>query len=364
MSDKQQNSRILFVALRERDYVRNALAIRALQELGWEVDVYCAREKRYPLRIAVALAHLLTLLPRRRDYKAIYLGFLGHPLALALRIWKRQPIVFDAFVSIFDTICLDRRLVNPSSIIGRLALFLDRFSCRLADAVIVDTQQHANFFESVLNVPRTKLFVVPVGADSVFYKRRETLHPASPVFRVFYYSSNLPVHGLQVVLDAAAILEKEPVVFRIAGVDPSQPGSPKSNNVEFIGWQKQSELAHEIWLSDLCLAGHFSSSPKATRTVPGKAYQFLSMGKPTVFSALPANLLFVNQTQAFFCEPESATSLATVISTAQQDPEKCQQIGEAGYSRYVDTASDGRIRKAIQEAVDYALVAPLPKSAE
>ena len=63
------------------------------------------------------------------------------------------------------------------------------------------------------------------------------------------------------------------------------------DNVKHIAkWESQKKVAEFISISDLCLAGHFSGKiGKAKRVIPGKAFIYLAMGKPTILCENDAN---------------------------------------------------------------------------
>ena len=85
----------------------------------------------------------------RNDYQVMIVGFPGHtimPLAWFLAKIHRKKIIFDALFSIYNSIVLDRKDVAVNTWRARFLHFLDCFSCRLADVIIVHTEFHQEFF--------------------------------------------------------------------------------------------------------------------------------------------------------------------------------------------------------------------------
>src|SRR5262249_7189363 len=115
--------RVLFACGREASYVRNRLLLRALAA-RFPVSIVASDRPTYPSRFAGLVPRLL-IAARQSDL--IVAGFLGQPLALIARA-LRKPILLDAFVSVYDTICLDRQIARPTSPVGRLAYGLDRLA--------------------------------------------------------------------------------------------------------------------------------------------------------------------------------------------------------------------------------------------
>ena len=90
---------------------------------------------------------------------------------------------------------------------------------------------------------------------------------------------------------------------------------PVSDNIAYIDWLPQEQLAQYIGQADLCLAGHFHAEiAKAKRTIPGKAYIYKAMKKPMILGDNPANReLFHQNADTVFVEMGSAKALADAI---------------------------------------------------
>src|SRR5262249_27370046 len=124
------------------------------------------------------------------------------PLARALG--GGRALVLDPLVSRHDTVVGDWRKHAPGSLQARWNLRLDRWTLGLADRVLCDTWAHGDLFAS-LGVARDRLRRVLVGAEDGFFA--VTPAPAGDVIRIVYVGGFLPLHGVGVMLDAAALLE-------------------------------------------------------------------------------------------------------------------------------------------------------------
>ncbi len=208
-----KHRKILFTCGREPAYPRNQFLITSIEK-NYTVDEIIDSSRSFPARFA----HILISYPRLlwEKFDLFVVGFVGHPLVLALRCFTKKPILFDAFISLYDTLIFDRQKAVPNSLIGKLAFMLDKYSCKLSDLVLMDTYAHAAYFHKTFGIPLEKLKGLYVGCDeNLFFPREEP--PKSNT--VLYYSTFLPLHGTEVVIQAALIVQAvDPTIhFQIVG---------------------------------------------------------------------------------------------------------------------------------------------------
>lgn len=114
------------------------------------------------------------------SHDAVIVGYLGHIdmfIARPLASLRRKPLIFDAFLSLYDTVVNDRKLSSPDGFIGRSCFFIDKTACRMADIVLLDTDAHIDYFVNTFHLPREKFRRVFVSADeSLFYPTTQALN--------------------------------------------------------------------------------------------------------------------------------------------------------------------------------------------
>jgi len=275
-------------------------------------------------------------------------------MMLPIGILARSPVLFDAFVSTYDTLIEDRRVGAQHPLMAKLTRWLDRTACNLANHVLLDTQHHVAYFINQFGLEHVGFSTIPVGCnEDIFYPRANTGKKNS--FRVLYYTSYLPLHGVDVVLKAAAELRDIPVNFRLIGSGQTflkarqLAAQLKLSSVEFIPPVPVEQLANEIAAADICLGGHFGSSPKASRVIPGKVYQILAMARPLIASDTPANReLLSHVITAYLCRPNDPISLAEGIKTMIEDHTLCERIAHNGYQLFHERCSEAVITDQLQ----------------
>ena len=154
-------------------------------------------------------------LKKYKKHDVVFIGFFGQPLVLIVKLFTRKPIIFDAYMSAYDTMALDKKKVRKGSILARLFHFLDRKSCQLSDAVLLDTKAHIDYFVNEFNIPLKKFRRVFIGADDdVFYPVKKERKD----FDVEFHGNFIPLQGVECIIKAAKLLDKhKDIRFEVIG---------------------------------------------------------------------------------------------------------------------------------------------------
>ncbi|HBG05732.1 MAG: hypothetical protein A2075_06085 [Geobacteraceae bacterium GWC2_58_44] len=344
--------KILFVAGREPAYVRNAMILKCLKGIGVEIIDCSDSSASYPARFLKVMLKFLSR--RNEDFDAVFVGFLGQPLVPLIRSLCSKPIIFDAFLSTYDTMCFDRKRFRPDSLPGRLFYHLDKYSCELAESIILDTDAHIDYFTETFGLPRHKFHRVFVGADDSLFYPREPKRDGRK-FTVFYYSSFLPLHGTQYVVQAAARLrDHKEIEFVVVGKGMEHgkvvtlARNLGADNIRFIDWLPYRQLPLQIAQADLCLGGHFSDIDKAKRVIAGKTYQFIAMKKPVIVGDCRGNReLFEDRHNALMVDMADAEALADGILELKSDEALRQHLAEEGYKLYLERCDSQAIAREL-----------------
>ena len=311
------HNRILFITTKNVDYLRNVQEIRLLKEKNAEVTVIGSHSRKYLNRLFYVYRRLLTV--KASDYGKVFIGFAPQ---LVLPFWKKKfrknTVVIDFFISMYDTLVNDRKVFSEKSVPAKLLRWLDRKTVECADQIIVDTNADGKYFEEEFGAEKKKIKTLYLEADKAIYYPRRVEKPEhlKDKFVVLYFGSVLPLQGVDVVLESYRLLENEKrFYFYMIGEVGNKYQKPQSQNIEYIPWLSQEELADHIAMADVCLAGHFNKAiDKAHRTIPGKAYNYRAMEKKIILGDGRANHeLFEESNQIYFVPMGDAQALADCI---------------------------------------------------
>jgi len=287
-------------------------------------------------RFAAAWASLALERPGAGAVDAIVAGYPAQPDApfawLAARR-RRVPLVVDAMISFWDTLAGDRGRVGAAA--GAALASLDRLALAAGDLVLADTQANADFLARRFGVPRSKLAVVPVGAEPHLFPA--TAQPEGPPHALFVGKLS-PLHGLDTLLEAA----RRPGVPPLRIVGEGQMGAwlaqelrrDRPAGLEHVPWIAYERLGRAHAEAAICL-GVFGRSDKAARVVPNKVFQAMAAARPVVTADTPgARELLTDGVDALLVPPGDAGALAAALTRLAADPALRARLGAGARARF------------------------------
>lgn len=302
-------------------YGRIKVVLDGLKEIGVSF-VECNVEGGNLVQKFFALRKKLRALSGK--YDVIVVGMSNsRSMVLMAKLFSRKPIIWDPLYSLYDNWVYDRKLVKPHSIKAYLLWFMDWLGCVLADSIFLDTNNHAEFFAKTFGVPKSKLGRVLVGADTSIFFPRERTNADAP-FEVEFHGKYIPLHGTDVIMRAAKILEHNNVHFTMIGggqdVKKTQALAKDLGltNVTFYPALPQKEIVEFIRNADLCTA-MLGDVPRVVRSIPNKMYETAAMARVSVNADSPSlREVFIPGVSAIGIPPGDTVSLARAIRDLKQ----------------------------------------------
>ena len=318
-----------------------------MREAG--LTVYdCSCPDKNPFRY---LASFFKFLNYQNKSDIVFVGFLGQFLVPFVKICTRKKIIFDAFISIYQTLIFDRKTANPLGITGHLARWIDRYSCHLADKVFLDTDQHIEYFVNTLRLDRNKFHKLLVGSDeSVFYPRTS---PAKKEFLVHFHGEFQALHGSEYIIESARQLPD--VKFQLIGRGKhlerckKLAGQYDLSNVEFINPTIYEKLPEYMAKADICL-GIFGHTAKAQMVIPHKIYEALAMKKPIITADTPAaKELLTDKINIIFIPLGNSQKLTEAIELLKNNRPLSEKIAEGGYKIFTEQCTPRILGREISQ---------------
>jgi len=261
-------------------------------------------------------------------------------LAAMLVHWRhRKPLIFD-----LQDIWPDSALavgVVQSSLVLRVLRQAERFFYRRCALIVCITQGFRRYLLG-LGVAPDRLAVIHNGvdwkvfADAAADQDFRQSHYSDGKFVVGYAGNIGLAQGLDTLLDAAELLQDEPVKFLMVG-----EGTDKTRlqtmvrirgitNVKFLEGVPRKRVPAVLAACDSLLL-MLRNDPLFEITVPSKLYEYMAAGKPVICSVGGEAATLVEK---FHCGisvlPSDGTALAGAIRKLRADPALCREMGERG----------------------------------
>lgn len=255
-----------------------------------------------------------------------YPGLIDIFIASLIAKMRGIPIAWDVFISVYDTVCEDRRLINGGSLSGRLLWWLERMALRCPDLIFMDTRAYARRLEALFDLPPEHCEAVWVGVElDCFRARAFPAEREERKMRVLFYGQFIPLHGIPTIIEAARLLRDRPIRWQLVGRGQEVNRVHKMLNedplehVDWIEWIEYSRLEECIAGSDLCL-GIFGTSQKAACVIPNKIFQVVAVGRPVITLDSPAirELLTPSQPCTYLVPGGDAQALANAVVAHQR----------------------------------------------
>jgi glycosyltransferase involved in cell wall biosynthesis len=259
---------------------------------------------------------------------------------LAHRVCRpRAGLVFAPLVSLTETLVEDRRVFRAGGARAAALARLDRATLRLPDLVLADTRAHAAYLER-LGGPPGRVATWYLGAEPEFLPAQ----PASETGnRVLFYGRFLPLHGLETIVDAAALLgPRADVVIVGDGPERARMEAHARARRAPVTWRPPlplDALPAEMARAAVVL-GVFGTGEKAAMVIPNKVYQAAAVGRPLVTRDGPAlRELFEPGTHCLACAPGDPAALAAAVGRLLDDPALAARLGRAARARVLEHLS-------------------------
>lgn len=215
---------------------------------------------------------------------------------------KKKIVINDFFISDFDTYVYDRQKgtkIKPSAL---HKLLLDLINFRCSSYLLSDTQSHFDYWETLFGRFKGKHLVFPVLADTNIYYPRDNSNQNNEPPHILFYGSFIPLHGIDIILNALKKCEENGIEFNAELVGEGQTLNEMLDLAATLGLKQvkfnqgmisEQVIAEKICNSDLIL-GIFGESIKAKSVIPNKVYQALACQSAVITQDSPAIREFFN----------------------------------------------------------------------
>jgi glycosyltransferase involved in cell wall biosynthesis len=281
------------------------------------------------------------------DYDVLitgYPGFIDVFLARMLTRLRKKPLAWDVLMS-GHLLSVERGLNKKGPLTAWTLKLIEQLALKLPESLIIDTRQHMEWFISTYGIDKQKFQVIPLGADDEMFKPLQPKQDRTE-FKVIYYGTYIPNHGLEYMIEAARLLkENSNVWFEFIGHGPDRnraielAGKYNLKNITFTGWLDQGALMNRISRADILL-GAFGQTRMSLMTVQNKIYEGLALAKPVVTGDSPAiRNYFRHGHNIYLCDRSNPEDLTGAIMILKNDPQILHNLARNEHDLFLKSFS-------------------------
>jgi glycosyltransferase involved in cell wall biosynthesis len=253
--------------------------------------------------------------------ECVVVPYPGHRVIGSIARAVQVPVVLDLFLSAYDTVVEDRRLVRPGSLAAWWLQHVDTAACRAADAVLVDTPANAAYVAALTGLSAERFAWLPVhdpDAPAVAVPWPE----AGERLRLLFFGTGVPLHGLDTLIEAVARTERVQLTLVGGSAEHRALAAARLGpRLELLPTFVDRRALHEQIARCQLVAGVFGDSGKAQRVVPFKLVHALAAGRPVLTAATPAVGHWLDGSGAVFATPSGdVAALAAELERLGRDP--------------------------------------------
>ena len=295
--------RVLFWGRFDHGYSKTRVNAAAFRALGWEVDYF---DVKWCCRFGDVEAFFRGLDRRPRPDLVLVPVCRQRDIAAACR-WAHKrgiKVLFDPMISAWDKKVFEQKKWKAEERRAKRLLAWEKKLMAMPDFITWDTSCHVDFAAEYLDVPREKMTPLFTGTDEEVFKPVEgeckvesekckvesgmqlsTFNSQLSTFKVLYHGAYLPLHGTEVIVEAARMTQDLPIQWDFLGWGAYKASTEAKaaglKNVRFLEKVPYVKVPEVICAHDIVL-GVFGTTAKAARVIGNKVYECMACARPTI----------------------------------------------------------------------------------
>jgi glycosyltransferase involved in cell wall biosynthesis len=304
-----------------------------------------------------ACREVIVVLKRKKfgpAFDVLFVPYPSLPILLLLSLLPRQyrpRIVADAFISIYDTVVNDRKMLDERSFLASLLRRVEKRTLHAANVVLTDTECNRRFLEQIFLLPADRVQALPLATDEHHYLP-VPYDAVDGDCTVLFVGTFVPLHGVETIARAMLLLEKEPGIrFRVFGNGQAADvmNEVLRNGECKLEWRREwvgpENLAREVENADICL-GIFGTTAKAARVWPLKNYTAMRIGRAIVSEStecMPGLGSKKGELPVCMVPAGDAGALADALLCLARNPGERVRMADAARCHYRDHMSNEKV---------------------
>lgn len=281
-------------------------------------------------------------------------------------IWAkifRKKVLVDFYVSVFDTVVLDRKWFKEGGIMAKLAILCDKFFLAASNKCLFTLERTNKYYLEIIGYKGIlDSTVIPVGYPERAMRTSKFLSGERDTMQICWWGSYQPLHGLENVLQAARLVKEEklPIQWFFFGNDSEKEKQyisiAKENGVldicTFTTEYTFSNGKLQPFLEENCdvALGAFGTSEKA-KLLTNKFFEACSMKRIVLTeNCEDGENLFGDS--IFMSDTDPASIAKAIHKIYFSDKEVLIEKTEEAYARYTQTFTVEKMIQKMRQTLD------------
>ena len=295
---------------------------------------------RVPLAIVFILQADIVIMPAMCNI---------HQFELRVAHFFRKRIIVDFYLSLYDTMILDRLAFNKESKKAKDFLLFDRRCVDYASDLFFLNNSEARYYLELIGRSGVKNFkIIPLCIEQKVKCQLPYFRKSSKTLNICWWGSYIPLHGLDLILDAALILKNKDSInvhFYLFGNDSSKSKLYENfiaknqlssqvtvdNSYTFNNGKLEPFLANHC---DLVL-GSFGKSLKAKTVLVNKLVDGIAMKAPILSGYTKGAQEFFTDDDIFFADNDPNEIANRIIEVSKVSEKSIDAKVDRAYEKYL-----------------------------
>ena len=269
---------------------------------------------------------LLKNLKKINQVESIIVVFPGIIDILFLKIFARKyrnKIIYDYFISIYQTIVEDRRLLRNRFLI-KILIKIEHFLLQLPSKIIVETEPIKRYLLKTFN-QNLKISVIftPVNENNFNFKKLQKYK--KKIIDFIYWGTFINLHGLEILLHAAKFKKDIYKIYLLGDGQEFQKIYELKNNLglnnivfdkTLISDNNKFEYFYNLLDSSRVVIGSLSDTNKNKIVITSKVMEAAAMKMPVITFYSECIDLYSMQNNAYYINNSNIEELAAAMDKA------------------------------------------------
>ncbi|MEK7613196.1 MAG: glycosyltransferase family 4 protein [Patescibacteria group bacterium] len=327
---------------------------------------YHAIEKNFRIR-RLPVIDLMGVIPGSISFFIMLLSFTAGLFLYVLKEPDKKNTIFYFFDlrDAWTTLFLSKNVFSEIHMYYKSSVdFINRWGFSHMRGLIIPTKAMMEPVRSGYQISSQKMIHAPCAVNSERFaidiskeEARTTLGLPAEGCLILYVGHLFPVKGVDILFDAHTMLASGETIYFVGGTDEDigrfkikWENAGKPERVVIAGRRPHQEIPLWLRAADiLSIPNTAQEDAGSIESSPSKQMEYMASGRPIIASDVPGIRDVMDDSMAYFVQPDSAEAIAQAVREIVANPAEAQAKGQKARTAAArDLSWDARAQKIIR----------------